>query len=105
MHIYFTISLPPLLKFYHEFLCIFKSVGWLSDNNWLQKRNIKVDLESVPDDELAHILQKFYAEVRTNDGKMFSPEILRGIRATFTGPLLETHTTGHLTFLQEQHSC
>ncbi|XP_052281887.1 uncharacterized protein LOC127879223 [Dreissena polymorpha] len=48
--------------------------------DWLQKRNFNVDLESVSDDELAQILRKFYAEVRTNDGKIYSPGTLRGLR-------------------------
>ena len=45
------------------------------------KRRMMINLESIDEQALAELLRKFYAEVRTNDNKLYSPGTLRGLRA------------------------
>ena len=50
--------------------------------NWLRKRSIDVDPKTISSKELAHILRRFYAELKKKDGKAsLTPSSLVGIRA------------------------
>ena len=48
---------------------------------WCEKRKITVDLKIVRATDLSEILQKFFAEVKTEKGQALTPCVLTGIRA------------------------
>ena len=50
-------------------------------NNWLEKRDIKIDNSSVPPEVLAEHLYRFYAELKGKNNKPLSPSGLIGVRA------------------------
>lgn len=48
---------------------------------WMKKRQINVDLASAAAEELAPVLRRFYAEVKTTGGQSHAPQTMIGIRA------------------------
>lgn len=56
--------------------------------SWITKRNKKVDLKTVPMEELNELLRKFYAEVKTEKKTMLTPSALTGIRAALHRSLI-----------------
>ena len=58
-------------------------------NQWLEKRQISCDLQTVSPAELNGVLRRFYAEVKTNKKTDLTPSALTGVRAaihrTITG--------------------
>ena len=62
-------------------------------SNWLEKRNININLSTAPSQELAKVLQRFYAESKAEKtGQALSPSTLIGLRAGIQRGLLEIRT-------------
>ena len=49
---------------------------------WCGKRNVDINFSSISPEELAENLQKYYAEVKGEDGKALSPSGLCGLRSS-----------------------
>ena len=50
-------------------------------DEWCSRRGKIIDLVNIEADDLNIVLRKFYAEVKSKDGKVLSPSSLTGIRA------------------------
>ena len=51
-------------------------------SNWLEKGNIDINLSTAPNQELAKVLHRFYAESKADKiGQALSPSTLIGLRA------------------------
>ena len=67
-----------------EIRLIGKNTNPKSTKNWISKfakwaddNQLETDLTEVPEDELDGILQRFYAEIRKNNGENYEPESLK----------------------------
>lgn len=57
--------------------------------NWAYERNMREDIENIPPLELNLILERFYAELRTKDGKEYEPECLAVMQSSLDRYLKE----------------
>ena len=54
------------------------TVTWINRfDAWRKVRGINNELENIPENELDHILQSFFAEICKSDGTKYEPESLR----------------------------
>ena len=54
------------------------TVTWINRfEAWHKARGINNELENIPENELDHVLQSFFAEIRKSDGTEYEPECLR----------------------------
>ena len=64
-----------------------KYAKWAADNH------IQTDLALIPEDELDTILQRFYSEIRKNDGENYEPESLKVMQASLDRYLRDKGST------------
>ena len=55
---------------------------------WLRRRNIEINLKDVSGEELAPILRRFYAEVKSTGVKVLTQSSLVGLRAGIQSALM-----------------
>ena len=68
---------------------------------WCEKRKITVDLKTVSATDLSEILQKFFAEVKTEKGQALTPSALTGIRAAIHCHLTCAPLSRNINILQD----
>ena len=68
---------------------------------WCEKGKITVDLKTVSPTDLSKILQKFFAEVKTEKGQALTPSALTGIRVAIYCHLTCAPLSQNINILQD----
>ena len=68
--------------------------NWISKYaKWAADNQLETDLTEIPEDEVDGILQRFYAEIRKNNGENYEPESLKVMQALLDRYLREKGRT------------
>ena len=74
--------------------------GFKVFQRWTDKRNVNIDVKTVNAEDLANALRKFYAEVKKQDGGMYTPSALVGIRAAIHRKLISPPNVRNINILE-----